>query len=246
MRRLTGQDLQPDMTPPRPSTSTPNLTRRWVGMGLLGCLLAWSVPSLAHSGRKSRVGGYMRLLLAPEVQKEVRLTPEQTAEVEKYAAELRERSGRMMFEAGRTPVEDLPKRFETYRLDQEKRLGSILDSRQMARIKQLDLQRSGIRAILQPGVQEELRLSGEQRSRVDGIMASEGESFRSGFQDLSPSGAMVMTAAMREETRRRFGDIWKATDQKLNNVLTDGQRRQFQTMQGTPFRFPESLHFPGR
>ncbi|MCC2671955.1 MAG: hypothetical protein K0Q72_4426, partial [Armatimonadetes bacterium] len=39
--------------------------------------------------------------------------------------------------------------------------------------------------------------------------------------------------------RDRFRELHGLTDMKLSAVLTEGQRRQFQSLQGPPIKFPE-------
>ena len=128
------------------------------------------------------------------------------------------------------------------RAAEEKQVGEILDAKQMGRLKQLDLQQGGIRNIGRPDVATALKLTADQKQRVQAAIQGERDAMRAAFEAARGDGGgqpdfQAVGAKMRE--------VRAATDNKLNGILTPPQKTQFQSMQGAPFKFPERQFGPG-
>lgn len=206
--------------------------------GLLTVLLQAAFADPGPRGRAGR-GGYrgpVRLLVLQEVQRELRLSDEQVGQVDELAEDLRQKASRIWEQIQQISPEEAERRFSAMRAEQTRRVTEILDERQQARLHQLEIQREGIRALARKEVGEALKLSVEQRQRVEAAFQGEHESMRSAFQDYRRGAAM--SDSQREEARRRFKDVCAATDARLNAILSEAQRRQFAQMQGATFRFP--------
>src|SRR5215207_6938579 len=118
-----------------------------------------------------------------------------------------------------------------------KKVGEILDAKQMARLKQLSLQQQGTRGLGQPEVADQLKLTADQRQKIQAALTEEGTAMRQAFEGFQ--GGNNVTDEQRQQAFQKMRDLRMATDAKLNAVLTDGQKKQFQTMQGAAFKFPE-------
>lgn len=117
------------------------------------------------------------------------------------------------------------------RQEMEQKLAEILDTGQLDRLHQLELQRAGGRALQRKDLADTLQLTDDQRRQVQETVDAEREAMRAAFEasgDGGPGGA-----------RGKGREIRKATDAKLDAVLTDAQRQKFQALQGAAFTFPE-------
>jgi hypothetical protein len=201
-------------------------------------------PGGGFRGGRGGFGGPGMLLRMPEVQKELKLEAAQTDLLNQFNQESREKGQAMFQELQNASPEERQKRMEAFRLDQEKKLGEILDAKQMARLKQLELQQQGNRALGRKEVADTLKLTPDQRQRIQAAMDGEREAMRAMFQGFQ--GGQDMTQEQRQEAFKKFGEVRTATDTKLAAILTPAQKTQFTSMQGPAFKFPEFRGFGGR
>lgn len=181
------------------------------------------------------MGGGLRMLAIPEVQKELKLDPAQVDLLRGLQAES-DAKMRSLFDRSRGDGgsrESSRAEFEKLRAEQDKQVAEILDAKQRARLKQLEVQQSGVRALGQPAVQKQLALTAEQKQKIGQALENEREAMRAAFTGggFDPS--------QRDQIRQKMMTIRTSTETKLNAVLTDGQKKQFTAMQGPKFNFPE-------
>jgi hypothetical protein len=180
----------------------------------------------------------------PEVQKELKL---QQAQVDLLQAmnEERRNKGREAFQQFQnlTP-EQRQQRFAAMQQDEEKQVAQILDPPQMARLKQLQLQQAGMRALDRKDVADTLKLSPAQRQAVQAALQSERDTMQKTFEALrnGQTDGQPPTDEQRQAFQQAFQQmrtLRTSTDAKLAAVLTDAQKKQLQQMQGAPFQFPQ-------
>jgi len=112
-----------------------------------------------------------------------------------------------------------------------KGLAGVLDAKQVTRLRQIELQQKGNRALLDTGVQSELKISPEQAGNIKTILADNqkevgelmAEAKGGGFQ-----GIQDKITALNKET----GD-------KLDGVLTADQRKAYKQMLGEEFKLEQ-------
>lgn len=203
----------------------------WTAAVAIALAVGTAMPSQAQGqGRRGRGfggGGTTQLLRMPEVQKELKL---EAAQIELLNALQRPQINRQEFQS--LSPEQRRERFQQIRAEQEKKIAEILNKDQMTRLKQLQLQRQGVRALSQPEVANALKLSADQKSKIEAIRQEE----RSALQGLRGNGQSP------EDRRAAFEKIRatrQANEAKLLGVLTDAQKKQFEAMQGPKFTFPE-------
>src|SRR5262249_24628995 len=107
---------------------------------------------------------------------------------------------------------------------------AILNADQQKRYRQLVLQRQGMSALTEKAVQDELKLTDDQRSKVQEIVSAQQAEMRSLFQGGGGGD--------REAMRQKFQEMQKQRDEKLAALLTDDQKKQWKEMLGAPFTFP--------
>lgn len=204
---------------------------RWWVLGAV--LVALAIPSYAQRPRGfGGFGGFhgrMGLVMMGSVQKELKLEPVQIELLKQLGTEMQEKRRGLYRNIQSMASDEREKQFATLRADEEKHLDEILEPGQSRRLRQLEIQQAGLRALDRREVAEELKLTSEQRQRIREAMDAE----RSGFRALftrSPGGPSPGQHA-------KFHELRTATDARLGAVLTDTQKQQFQAMQGPRFSF---------
>jgi len=203
-------------------------------------LLSLTAVCACAQGRPHRPRGLLELALVPEVQKELKLDDSHVAELRAARVTLEEKArGDRSVIMGLSP-EEREKRFQAFRAEVERKVAEVLDVQQMRRLKQLDLQLWGTRALVRQDVQDRLHLSPDQRARIQSIMADERSAVRSVFGDFH--GGKELTPEQRAELRKKLDamrDIQAQADGKLIAVLSEHQQKHFRWIQGPPFKFPD-------
>jgi len=110
--------------------------------------------------------------------------------------------------------------------DLRKGLDKVLKPEQVKRFEQIQLQQSGINAFAMPRVQEDLKLTDEQKSKFREISEEQSQAIRGAF-----SGARDD----REGAMRKVADARKQANEKAQAVLTDDQKKTWKEMTGEPF-----------
>jgi Spy/CpxP family protein refolding chaperone len=191
-------------------------------------------------------GGPMGLLMMPEVQQELKL---QQAQIDLLQGLRQQRGGPGGGGQGgpdfrNMSPEERERFFAARQQEQRKQIGEILDANQMKRLRQLEIQREGARALNRPDVADELKLTQAQRQQVRTALDGEREAMRQAFAGFQPGGEPP-SQEQRQQAFQRMQDTRTATDAKLNAVLTAPQKTQFQQMKGAAFQFPQPRFGPG-
>jgi hypothetical protein len=173
-------------------------------------------------------GGAGQLLRMPEVQTELKLSDDQKTKITAWAETQRGQRGQG---GGQdlSPEERAARRAEQ-RAKETEALKKILNEDQMKRLKQLTLQRAGLSALGETPVQEELKLTSDQKSKVDAVLQEQRAAMREAFQDGGGGDPQAARAKMEE--------MRKKSNEKLEAILTADQKTQWKAMLGTPFTFP--------
>ena len=166
------------------------------------------------------------LIAAPEVQTELALTDDQKKRGGELQGEMEEQmrasfSGINFQELGSLSEEERDKRFADMRTKSEaamkvldEKLNKALDAKQVARLKQLVLQRDVIAALNRPEVTEQLKLTKDQETKLRDIASQ-------GFPPFGPPDARQQAQA------------------DALAVLNEAQKKQWSDLTGKGFTFPE-------
>lgn len=103
----------------------------------------------------------------------------------------------------------------------DKALAGVLNEKQFARLKQIELQQKGSAAYLDAKVQETLKMSASQKDSIKTIMADQ----KKELDDLGFKGGQEKRAAIR-----------KAAQEKIDEVLSLDQKAAWKKMLGEPFK----------
>ncbi|MCX7992622.1 MAG: hypothetical protein N2651_03015 [Fimbriimonadales bacterium] len=162
------------------------------------------------------------LLQRPDVQRELNLTEQQKNQI------------RQMQENQRTAMEELrnlppdQRRQKMQELREKNDPTKVLNETQKKRLRELELQALGPSAFLQDDVANELKLTQEQRSKLQGIVMQQMQQLREQFQ--GGGFGQGQGAQQMQQLRDQM-------EKQMLEVLTPAQRQQWQQMQGKPFQF---------
>lgn len=195
---------------------------------LMGTLILSMTLGLANlvlaQGQGPDSFGPGRLLFAPDVRKELKLSDEQIGK-------LRDALGRVMADhkdelakLQQMPQEERSTKIKVLIKDTQKAIAGVLDAKQLKRFQQIQWQIAGMGALLDPDLQKELKLSGEQKKKLDGI-----------FNDANKKADEM--AKNREGSPEKFQALFEDVEKKANNVLTDEQKQSLKELKGPKFEF---------
>ncbi|HEV3235477.1 MAG TPA: hypothetical protein VGZ25_00715 [Gemmataceae bacterium] len=106
---------------------------------------------------------------------------------------------------------------------------TILKPDQIKRLKQIELQQLGTQAFTRPEVQTALSLKDDQKEKVKAIADAAATEMR----ELRQGGNQ------QQGNREKIAAIRKETQEKIQAVLTDDQKKTWKDMTGDPFQMPQ-------
>jgi Spy/CpxP family protein refolding chaperone len=204
----------------------------------LGVAALLAMPAFAqqpkHKGHGSRMpmGGGAGLIANEGVQKELKLTDEQTSKAEAVARDVREKHHGEF-----AKVEDLDAKERSEKMaeivrtmisETNKGLADVLKPEQMKRYRQIQLQQLGLMAFTEPEVQSKLKLTDDQVGQIRRINADSQSQRRELFQGGGGGGN-------REEMQKKEATLGKESMDKALAVLSANQKQAWKDMTGEPF-----------
>ncbi len=203
-------------------------------------------PGRGGPGMMGRSGGGSPLMLLrlEQVQKELELVDEQKQKLQTLGEEtmkkMREQFAGMRDLAEderRAQYEKLREKMQEQTKELEKKVEGILLPHQIDRLKQIQLQIQGSRALADEKVVEALGITEEQKTKFNEIrdamrqkMQGVGAKFRE-LRDLEED----QRRAKSEELRARMREAAEAAKEKALSVLSDEQRQTLEKMKGEKF-----------
>jgi hypothetical protein len=193
----------------------------------LGTAAALTAPAQAQGFRgRGMMGGYM-LLSNKSVQQELKLDDQQVEKANKVVEEVGAKA--------REKMQDIPqeerreKGAQVFREANEEikaALKDVIKPGQITRLEQISRQVAGIQAFSDPAVESKLKLTSEQKSKIEDISRDTMERGREIFTNAGDdrAAAMEKLTALRKES---FG--------KALAVLTDDQKKTWKELTGEPF-----------
>lgn len=207
-------------------------TWKSVGLALLASVVIAGSASAQGRGFGGRGGfgaaGGAMLLRMPEVQAELKLSDEQKTKLsEMFAQQRGGRQGGGQFQG--LSREERQRQMAERREARQKQLAAVLNADQLKRYRQLELQQQGMAALARTEVQDELKLTADQKSKIEGALREQSEAMREARQSA---------AGDRNTMRSKTAEVRRQTEGKLNAILTEEQKTQWKAMLGAPFTFP--------
>jgi hypothetical protein len=162
-------------------------------------------------------------LSSPDVQKELKLSDEQIGKLKDAISKVIDKYKGDMANFQRMSPEEQQKKMQAFSEENNKAIAGVLDAKQWKRFKQLQWQASADWAILDPDLQKELKMSDEQKKKVDGI-----------FKDTQKKQQEMQKS--RETSPEKYVALWQDAGKKANVVLTEDQQKTLKELKGAPFQ----------
>lgn len=202
------------------------MTQTWKATLTLGLAVALTSSVLAQGQPPQLIPGPGSLLFTPDVKKELKISDEQTGKLkealEKVAAKYKDDFAKW---AKKQPsMEEQQKVMKGLHTDSFEAIRGVLDAKQLKRFRQIEWQLSGSGALLDPEMQKELKLTDEQKKKLDSIIADMNKKFQEMFKN-------------QETSREKYEAVGKETEGKLNGVLTEEQQKNYKELKGPKFEF---------
>jgi Spy/CpxP family protein refolding chaperone len=201
-------------------------------------LAVFAATAFAQRGQGGmmRMGGMQNsgvfLLVRPDVQRDLDLTADQKAKLETIQQEATAQI-RAMFEGmrdGGGGFDTMRETMEKFQAEVTKKAHAVLTDPQKKRVKEIEVQLQGNRAILNPDIQKDLGLTDEQKSKIKSLQSNLEAANQALMQDMR-DGALDMQGA-----RERMENNNKVLDTELGKVLTAEQSAKLKEMAGKPFK----------
>ncbi len=166
----------------------------------LGVAAVLAVPAFAQQPKRKGGGGFgmgggAGLLMNEGVQKELKLTDEQTAKVESIARDVREKHqgdfAKLQDLDAQERREKMAELGRTMNGETNKALADVLKPEQMKRYHQIQLQAQGVQAFASPEVQSKLKLTADQKEKLQAIGQESMGQMRELFQGGGGAGAIA-------------------------------------------------------
>jgi serine/threonine protein kinase len=185
--------------------------------------------------------GQFSLLTHPPVLDDLEASPEQRQQIGEQSRLVEKRRQESFREFHRLTSEERRQRFVDLARDNETVMVEILTPDQLDRLGQIALQLRGPGALLETEVASALKLTTQQKERIRAIVM---EKFfaKPGRQPGSPvlktpGGGAGSARTVQEQTR-------KATDKRIQAILSEEQAKQWAEMTGKPFQGPAPFRPP--
>lgn len=171
----------------------------------------------------------LNTLQRADVQKELNVTAEQKTKIEALAAKNRQdmQAMRDSMQNGGGDAGNMREMMDKANEKTKKELAGIISAEQLKRLKEIQIQLMGGRALLNAEVQKELGITDSQKSKLEAVQATQ----RDKMQEMMQGGQVDRTQ-MQEMMTKINAEI----SAEMIKVLTSEQKTKFEAMKGKAFK----------
>jgi Spy/CpxP family protein refolding chaperone len=188
--------------------------------------LAVALTSAAAAQQRPGMFGPGGMLMNAKVQKELKLSDDQVDKLKDALGKVRDNHKDDFDKIREMSMQERTKMFKAINDESQKAIAGVLDGKQLKRFKQIEWQVAGADALRDAHLQKELKLSDEQKKKLDTIFNDSAKKMQSLFEGGNLEGA-----------REKMQTIRKETGEKANGVLSEDQKKSFKELKGKPFEF---------
>jgi Spy/CpxP family protein refolding chaperone len=195
-------------------------------------------------GRMGMGTGKAMLLRSEQVQKELKISEEQKTKITEVVTAHQKKSSGEFAKLRDVSREERREKMTAVRekltKELDKQLKEVLKKEQFKRLEEISVQQRGTRALTQKDMVAALKLSEEQVEKINGVFQAQGEKMRELFQELR--NRQGERGSMREAMEK----LRKETDANAIAVLTDEQKKKYESLKGKPFELDRASLYPRR
>lgn len=187
-----------------------------------------------RGGMMGQGASVAQLVGRADVQKDIKLTDEQKSKIEKINADAQAQRQAMFEEmrngGGGGDRQAMMSQMQKMQEDIDKKVEAVLTAEQKTRIMQIKVQLQGARALMDTKIQNELKLSVDQKKKIEDLRTKQQQAMQE-----------VMRRVQDQEIQREdVGPLMeknnKIMDEELMKVLNDDQKKAFADMKGPEFK----------
>lgn len=160
----------------------------------------------------------------PDIQKELKLSDEQINKLKDAMSKVMDKYKDDFLKLAQMAPEEQQKKMRAVSEDSNKAVSGVLDAKQWKRYKQIQWQILRVAAFQDTELQKELKLSDEQKKKID-----------TAFNDANKRMQEMMKN--REPSPEKFQAVVTDLEKKANDVLTEEQQKNFKELKGPEFKF---------
>jgi hypothetical protein len=193
----------------------------------LGLGLVLTTPAFAQRGFGGGFGG-AGLLTNEGVQKELKLDEDQIAKAREASAAIREKFSGDFQNIQGLSQDERRELMAKVNAETRKSLADILKPEQQKRFDQIQLQVRGVDAFSTEDVQTKLKLTSEQKDKLQSLVEDARQQSMEAFQSAGDDrqGAMTKVQGIRRDAMT-----------KASALLTPDQKKTWEELTGAPFEF---------
>lgn len=198
---------------------------------------AWAQAQKGRGGFGFGMGA--AFLMAPNAQKDLKLSEEQVGKVQDTLRDVREKHMDDFAALRDAAPEERQQKMAgiTKAMNEDIKKGLSLSAEQSKRYDQISLQTRGLMAFSDPTVAEKLKLTDDQKTQIREIAMSARGAGRGAFsKDASDEERREAMKKMRETNQENM--------KKVQALLTDDQKKEWKELTGEPIEI--QFQFPGR
>jgi len=178
------------------------------------------------------------LLTAEAVQKELALTDEQQARLQKLRDERTAEGPAFFTQLMGLSQSEIQKRFESRAKVSRQKIAQILTPKQNERLSEINIQMAGITALGYQEVADKIGLTADQKIQLKNLADDTGRR----LTELFPtSQAQLRDEQTRQERKKKQDAIKSERKDKVISLLTNEQKAKFEKLQGEKFDL-SSIH----
>lgn len=194
-----------------------------------------SGPGIPEEARRQLIGALgtpLAVIFRDKVQQELKLSDHQQQKLAVRLHELVHATMQIFQEIEGLKAEERERKFGPYRQQAQQKLSQflseILETQQFTRLREVALQQEGWLALGRPEVMNELNFSDNQRQQFVTIV----EELQ---QKIRPLVSEAQSGGNPQEIGPKVLRIRKDYEAKIETILNDSQKKQWQEMLGKPF-----------
>jgi Spy/CpxP family protein refolding chaperone len=200
-----------------------------IGLVVLAASPAFAQPPAGRGGRGMQAPGAAQLLSMEKVQEELKITDDQKAQFTKITDKYKDDIAKARADMNREKGAELRKAQSE---EMDKAIPTVLKPDQVKRLKQLEVQIGGLRALGKEDVQTALKLTDEQKKSIKDTTEELTKDAQEMFQ-----GAGGDRTKMAELFTKMQG-MQKEALEKTVNGFNDDQKKEWKELNGEKFEFP--------
>lgn len=173
-------------------------------------------------------GGGAFVVMAPNVQKELKFTDEQSGKVRETVMDIGSKYRDQFMAVRDLPESERPAKMRelSKSLTDDIKKALSLSEEQTKRYDQIVLQQRGLQAFVDPELQSKLKFTDEQKQKVSELSTEARQKAEEVRKDAGEN---------REEAMRKFVELRKEYADKAVALLSDDQKKSWKELTGEPF-----------